>query len=439
VQVTSTTDPAASESSAGGGPLLDRLNSPILVGLIGFIGWLIFVVLRWQVWAKRHISLFIMSGSNNKYSDPAQMFPHISHVPSTGYDGQFYYRFAFNPFNWNPTAYGITVDHNYRYTRIGYSLVAYIISLGGHGRLLPTVLVVVNLICVGLMAYLGARFAGESGRHALWGLLLVAYFGLVISVGRDTSEPLADACLLAGLLAYRHSRYILAALLVAYAVFTNEPILVLSVAIAIVRLYQFWLKRAKPGQPDLIWVLPGAVYVLLELAEKVVVKGKSGGVADAASNLTLPFKAMIPALYRDVKDMSWTHLGLYDYNVIEFIALAVVIVAAFAVIRSSTAPLVEKAGFVGFVLVELVIASGQFWDSTFGDGRTYIDAFLLAVILLLATPAGTIAGAARSAHVSVMGRIFAEDRVLTNKRLAWIAAPAVVVLILVARRHILHQ
>jgi hypothetical protein len=439
VQVTSTTDPAASESSAGGGPLLDRLNSPILVGLIGFIGWLIFVVLRWQVWAKRHISLFIMSGSNNKYSDPAQMFPHISHVPSTGYDGQFYYRFAFNPFNWNPTAYGITVDHNYRYTRIGYSLVAYIISLGGHGRLLPTVLVVVNLICVGLMAYLGARFAGESGRHALWGLLLVAYFGLVISVGRDTSEPLADACLLAGLLAYRHSRYILAALLVAYAVFTNEPILVLSVAIAIVRLYQFWLKRAKPGQPDLIWVLPGAVYVLLELAEKVVVKGKSGGVADAASNLTLPFKAMIPALYRDVKDMSWTHLGLYDYNVIEFIALAVVIVAAFAVIRSSTAPLVEKAGFVGFVLVELVIASGQFWDSTFGDGRTYIDAFLLAVILLLAAPAGTITDAARSAHASVMGRIFAEDRVITNKRLAWIAAPAVVVLILVARRHILHQ
>jgi hypothetical protein len=439
VQVTSTTDPAASERSAGGGSLLARLNSPIPVGLIGFIGWLIFVVLRWQVWAKRHVSLFIMSGSNNKYSRPAQMFPHISHVPSTGYDGQFYYRFAFNPFNWNPTAYGVTVDHNYRYTRIGYSLVAYIISLGGHGRLLPTVLVVVNLICVGVMAYLGAKLARESGRHALWGLLFVAYFGLVISVGRDTSEPLADACMLAGLLAYRHSRYVLAALLVAYAVFTNEPILILCVAIAFVRLYQFWLKRAKPGPPDLIWVLPGAVYVLLQLAEKVVVKGKAGGVSDVTQNLTLPFRAMIPALYRDVQNMSWTHLGLYDYNVIEFIALAVVVVAALAVIRSSTAPLVEKAGFVGFVLVELVIASGQYWDSTFGDGRTYIDAFLLAVILLLATPAGTIAGAARSAHTSVMARIFAENRVITNKRLALIAAPAVVVLILVARRHILFQ
>ena len=63
----------------------------------------------------------------------------------------------------------------------------------------------------------------------------------------------------------------------------------------------------------------------------------------------------------------------------------------------------------------------------------------MAVILLLATPAAAIAGAARSAHASVMGRLFAEDRVITNKRLAWIFAPAVVVLILVARRHILHQ
>jgi len=178
--------------------------------------------------------------------------------------------------------------------------------------------------------------------------------------------------------------------------------------------------------------------VLLEIAEKLVVKGKSGGVADATSNLTLPFKAMVPALYRDVKDIGLAN-HLYDYNLVEFIALAVVIVAAFAVIRSSAASLYEKAAFVGFVLVELVIASGQFWDSTFGDGRTYIDAFLMAVILLLATPAGTITDAARSAHASVMGRIFAADRVITNKRLAWIAAPAVVVLLLVAVRHIRFQ
>ena len=98
--------------------------------------------------------------------------------------------------------------------------------------------------------------------------------------------------------------------------------------------------------------------------------------------------------------------------------------AAFAVIRSSAAPLHEKAAFVGFVLVEMVIASGQFWDSTFGDGRTYIDAFLMAVILLLATPAG--AGRRRRpvrARVADGQRMFAADRIMTNKRLALVAAP----------------
>jgi hypothetical protein len=417
--------------------------------LIGFAGWLMYVVARWQVWAKGHISLFIMSGSNNSYSHPAEMFPRISHVPRAGYDGQFYYRFALDPFNWDRVAYGIAIDHNYRYTRIGYSLVAYAISLGGHGRLLPAVLVAVNLICVAVLGCLGAVFARESGRHALWGLLFVGYFGLAISVGRDTSEPLADVCMLGGLLAYRHSRYLLAALLVAYGVFTNEPILVLCVAIAAVRLYQFWLRRARPGAPDLIWVLPGLVYAVLECLEKALVKGKVGGVADATANLTLPFKAMVPALYRDMKDASWTHLGLYDYNLIEFIALGVIVAAAFVVIGSSLAPLQEKAAFVGFVLVEMVIASGQFWDSTFGDGRTYIDAFVMGVVVLLAAPQGggaidgvggaTGGGAARCAHVPVSERVFAGDRVITNRRLAWIAAPAVVVLILVARRHVLFQ
>jgi len=422
--------------------VLARLNNPIATGLAGFIGWTIYVAARWKIWAHGHISLFIMSGSSPRYTNSAQMFPKILHVPNIGYDGQFYYRFAFDPFNWNPTAYGITVDHNYRYTRIGFSLVAWIVSLGGHGRLLPTVLVVLNLIFVGVMAWLGAKFARESGRHALWGLLFVGYFGLVISVGRDTSEPLADACMLGGLLAYRHSRYLLAALLVCYGVFTNEPILVLAVAIAVVRLYQFWLKRARPGKPDLIWVLPGAVYVVLQIAEKLVVKGTSGGVADAAANLTLPFKALVPGVYRDIKHLSLTHLK-YDYNLIEFIALAVIVVAAFLFIRSSTARPHEKVAFVCFVGVEMVIASGQYWDSTFGDGRTYIDAFLMAIIVLLAAPAGTVTagvtGTARKAHASLADRVFAPDRVLTNKRLGWLAAVAFAVLVLVARRHVLAQ
>jgi hypothetical protein len=452
VQLTSTTGTETSQRS-GSGSLLVRLNNPVACGLIAFLGWLAFALARWQVWAAGRIGLFVMAG--HVYSGPAN----LPHVPSKGYDGQFYYRFALDPFNWHRTAYGITIDYNYRYTRLGYPLVAWIVSLGRHG-VVPVVLVAVNLVFVAIMGWLGGKFARESGRHALWGLLFVAYFGLVISVGRDTAEPLADGCMLGGLLAYRHSRYILAAALIAYGVITNEPILVVAIAIALTRLYEMYRRRApshggaarptippraRPGLQDLVWVLPGAAYVVLQGIEHVVVKGRAGGFADIRQNFAAPFWAMIPAIYEDFRRLSFTHLGIYDYNVIEVLVLLAFVVAGLLVLRATTAPVHERVAFVGFVLVEMVLASGQFWGSVFGDGRTYIDAYLLAVIMLLATPVtakaapAAVADGARKAWVTAANRVFAANRVVTNKRLGWLTAAAVAVLIVVARRHILFQ
>ena len=176
-------------------------------GVIAFVGWLAFALARWQVWAKGHLSLFIMAG--HTYTHRAQLPRGVLLVPSAGYDGQFYYRLALDPVNWNRTAFGITMDQSYRYTRIGYPILAWLVSLGQH-QFVPVALVAINLVAVAAMAYLGAMFARESGRHALWGLAFAAYFGLVISVGRDTAEPLAEACMLGGLLAYRRSKPVLA-------------------------------------------------------------------------------------------------------------------------------------------------------------------------------------------------------------------------------------
>jgi hypothetical protein len=427
--------------------VLTRLNHPAAASTIALLAWAGFVLARLNVWAKGDITYFIMSGIT--YTHPAQMYPQIQHVSSAGYDGQFYYRFALNPFNWHPTAYGITVDHNYRYTRIGYPLITWLLS-AGHAAVVPVMLVMVNLACVAAIGWLGAVFARDSGRHGLWGLLFVAYFGLVISVGRDTAEPLADACLLAALLLYRRGRYVWAALLLMYGVITNEPILIMAVGIALTRLLSLGgatprtppgtpgeeakipgmrarLRfRWRPGREDLIWVLPGVAYVILQVAEKLIVPGTSGGSSDITSNITVPFAAMVRGLFTDFRLMSWTHLGMYDFNLIEFIALAVAVVSGLLVLRVTTAPVHERAGFACFVLIEIVMASWQYWGSVFGDGRTYIESFLMAIVLLLATPAARPDGAKWWQSVS-------------NRRLGSIAAVAVVVLILVARRRILFQ
>ena len=170
--------------------------------------------------------------------------------PTYGYDGQFFYRLAINPLNFHHTAYGITMDRPYRYMRIGYPALTWLLSLGQHS-LIPVMLVAVNIAAIGALGYLGAMFAAEGGRHALAGLLLPGYFGLITSLSRDTAEPLAAVCLLAGLLAVRARRPVLAGALLAYGALTRETVMVAVAALAIMRVIGVLRGRHGPGRDDL--------------------------------------------------------------------------------------------------------------------------------------------------------------------------------------------
>jgi hypothetical protein len=362
-----------------------KLNRPLVPGIIAFIGWLGFALARWQIWAKGHLSLFIMAG--HVYTHRPQLPRGLLLVPSAGYDGQFYYRLALAPFNWHATAFGITMDQSYRYTRIGYPLLAWIFSLGQH-QLVPVVLVVLNLFGVAAMAMLGGTFARQSGRHALWGLAFALYFGLVISVGRDTAEPLAEACMLGGLLAYRRGTgrmYLLATALFMYGGITRETILYAPAAIAVTRIIAIARRRANPGLADLTWVVPAAAYGLLEVAVHFVVKGEFPLLANTSRNLTTPFTALVDALKYNAHHINTAHLSPVDIAMGEYATLAVFVVAGLAVLAVTTAPGHERLAFVFFVL-QLGLLSSQIWTSTFGEGRSLIEPYLMALVLLLATP-----------------------------------------------------
>jgi hypothetical protein len=393
--------------------LLARANHPAVPGVIAFLGWLGYALARLQVWAAGHITLFIMAG--HTYTDPARLPSGVLRVPNAGYDGQFYYRLALDPANWHKTAFGITMDQSYRYTRIGYPVLAWLVSFGQH-ELVPFALVAINLLGVAAMAVLGGMFARESGRHALWGLAFAAYFGLVISVGRDTAEPLAEACMLGGLLAYRRERPLLAAGLFAYGAITRETILFAPGAIALTRLVAIIRQRARPGRADLTWVLPAVAYGVMELAVHVVVKGEFPLVANTNRNLAQPFTAMVDALRFEIRHINTAHLGVIDIALLEYATLAVFILAGLAVLFVTTAPWHERLAFIFFVL-QLGLLSGQIWTSTFGDGRSLIEPFLMALILLLATP----------------------KRYLSWPYLSLLLACAAPALLVVARRRILYM
>jgi hypothetical protein len=231
--------------------------------------------------------------------------------------------------------------------------------------------------------------------------------------------------MLGGLLAYRRAsvsagsgagRYVLATALFAFGAITRETILFAPAAIAIIRIITIVRRRANPGLADLVWVVPAVAYGAMEIAVHFVVKGEFPLLASTNRNLTLPFTAMLHALRVEIRYIDTSHLSQYDIALLEYATLGIFILAGLAVLRVSTAPAHERLAFVFFVL-QLGLLSSQIWNSTFGDGRSLIEPFLMALILMFATP----------------------RRYLSWPYLGMIVAYAVPALLVVARRRSLYM
>jgi hypothetical protein len=368
--------PARSAPARGAG-------HPLLPGVIAAAAAAVFVVARWATWANHNIANFILVGRH--FANPALLPAGIPVQPTYGYDGQFFYRLALNPANLAQTAYGIRVDHSYRFMRIGYPALTWLLSAGQHA-LVPDVLVAVNVLSVGALGYLGGMFAVWGGRNALWGLLPACYFGLITSVARDTAEPLAAACLLAGLAALRTRRPLLAALALAFGALTRETVMVAVGAIAIVRVIGLIRARRLPGRDDLAWVLPGVVFA----AWQVVIYAVTGSIAlatDSGRNAGLPFAAPLRTLAHNLRHLTANVSGPDDLWVFELAALVFVVIAAIATMRASRAPGHEKLMLFLYIL-EICLVNPNTWSSVNSAMRSFIEVYLVAVVILLSVPAG---------------------------------------------------
>jgi hypothetical protein len=360
-------------------------NRPAAAALIATLAALAFTLVRWQTWAHGHISRFILVGRH--FAIPSQLPPGMPVAKTYGYDGQFFYRLALNPLNFHHTAYGITVDRPYRYMRIGYPALTWLVSAGQH-YLVPVMLVAVNIAAIGALGYLGARFAVQGGRHALAGLLIPAYFGLLTSLSRDTAEPLAAVCLMAGLLAVRGRRPVLAALLLAYGALTRETVMVAVAAIAIVRVIGMLRSRTRPGREDLAWAVPAAVFAVWQVVVKAAV-GTFPLLADGGRNAGAPFIAPLHAFRHNLGHIHLHQFEQYDLWFLELAILACFSVAALLCLRSTTAPWHERLAFVLY-LVEICVVTPSTWNSLDADMRSFIEVYLMAVIILLGTPRRTL-------------------------------------------------
>ena len=365
-------------------PALRRITDrPAVPGILFFLAALAALEGRLVLLDHRDITELLRVGS--VYGHPGQVPRGVHVFQYTGYDGQFYYRMALDPANLHTTAFGITMDAPYRFMRIGYSALAWLVSLGQHAAV-PYALVAINVAALGALAYLGGILAQEAGRHALWGLLLAGYFGLMDSLSRDLTEPLGALCLIAGILAYRKRHPLLAAAAFGYGVLTRETVLIVPAVLGVTRIIQIARRRARPGADDLAWIVPAVVLAGWELMVKAAT-GVFPILSDSGKNAGQPFSAAFSAIAHN-----FAHPGtpvssapgaviIWD---IEFVVLALFAVAALLSLRATTVPVYERASFAVYLVVVFSLAPTN-WDG-YADLRSFVEVYLLAVLILLAAP-----------------------------------------------------
>jgi hypothetical protein len=184
---------------------------------------------------------------------------------SGGYDGQFVYRLALEPWTHQATAYGITLDNPaYRQQRIATPVLAWAVGLlPGVSTLLA--LLLVNVAALTVAAAFAVRLAVALGRHPLTGLVLALPAGMPISLGRHLTEPVAWAAVLAGLWYARQRRWPPAAAALTVAVLARETSLVVVAGLTAAELWRL-LSGPDRDRRAVAWLaLPAAAAVAWQL------------------------------------------------------------------------------------------------------------------------------------------------------------------------------
>jgi hypothetical protein len=376
--------PASTGSTGSPGARAARYDRPLAAAVLAAL--LLAALLGARAVAAGGLSGLVVAGDAfvgpGHPADLAVVHPH-----STGYDGQFVYRLALDPFTHRATANGITLDNpTYRQQRIGLPLAAWAVH---QATRLPVsaALPLVDALALVAAAWAGAALAQRLGRPALWGVLVGLSPGLVVAATRDLTEPLAAALLLLGLVAWTGRRRfapLLATLAFTAAVLTRETALAVLAGLGLYELYRLARtpERAATARRAALLLVPLTTYVLWQHRLQAVwgelplhaTDGDVGG----------PFAQAAKGLF--AHDAAWTDWRTTDALVAhawvaERLLLAALVLATFWALRRSTVPNAVKAGWV----LAALLATSATWGRDVGFLRAANECLVVGTLVLLGT------------------------------------------------------
>lgn len=162
------------------------------------VAFLFFLLATLRIGASDGFRFFQPIQVGERFAVPQLLLPGQQPRADLGYDGQFYFYIAQDPFLRNQLI-GPALDNSLRYRRILYPLLAWALSLGQR-RWLPYTLVAVNILACTASVAACAVAAAKAGRSPWLALAVAVYPGVWVPLLLDLTEPLQLALLGWGML-----------------------------------------------------------------------------------------------------------------------------------------------------------------------------------------------------------------------------------------------
>jgi hypothetical protein len=203
--------------------------------IVGAVGLLIGVgiALRTLVPAHMDATIFLALGQDDapRTEYARRLLGDVSTRGNLGHDGKWFFIEANDPWHLDPQANAAFLDRPlYRAQRMLYPMIA-----GGLGLFPPEVVVwsmlITNLLCLGIGAFVAARIAGIQGASPWLGLAVPLNIGLLFELWIDGSGILGYALCLCAVYALVVGRDWMAAALLAAAALSRESMLVFAIGL----------------------------------------------------------------------------------------------------------------------------------------------------------------------------------------------------------------
>jgi len=345
-----------------------RTNSPWLTMWITAAAYLTFIVVRLGM-HNGDASVFVAAG--DRFVDARQSPAGLAiRSDSDGYDGQFYYRLALDPFTTRVVDFGISLSVPvWRQQRIVYPLLARMLALEQAGAI-PAALIAVNLLALCGIGWLGGAFAQALNCHALLGLVLPLYPGFLFALARDTAEILEVSLALAGMWCVMQQRAWWAALFFTLAVLTKETAL-----LAVVGVFAAYVLSQRKTIAPQAFVIPAIVLAVWH--RYLFNQWGQWPVASGIGNLGWPLAEFVALAGRTLGASAANQRTL-----IEAIFIVMFAAAPLIMLRASRTGLPIKMAWLLYGLLTLTF-SAPLWIENMAYFRAVTDFYAWGMLIVL--------------------------------------------------------